>query len=200
MANRSTCGLCAIVANGCSGSSPAISDYRPNGYSRRLPAYPKATLPLLSESVADASAINAGLPPESCHNREVIRTSFVPELRLFEFFSSPLTLDRPDSIADANLTLGEDPAVEAASVNEGLEQSLDAEKVLQIPAGGVQPHALEQHVADQEPPADQMIERHPPGDHVAPRFTRLERDTVVSAQRLKCLLLEQGHLSALLRL
>ena len=93
----------------------------------------------------------------------------------------PLILSRLDSIADADLTFAQNPAVEATAVDERLEKSLDAKKVLEVLARKVQPRALKQDAADQELPADKMIERHTLSDDIASRFVRFERNVEVSA-------------------
>src|SRR5204863_10101875 len=88
-----------------------------------------------------------------------------------------------DGVADADLPVAEDVSVEPAPVREPFDDS-GLRHRLQGGARLAELGALSFDAADTEPLVDQLVDVDSARALVAPRFTRLDRDSVLPLQRL----------------
>src|SRR5262245_12112443 len=103
-----------------------------------------------------------------------------------------MSLPRPDGVADLQDAAADDLGPQPAAVQQPL---LDAAQggPFEVVARLAQPDAAEDGGADGEGAADEVVERHGPGEEVPPRPGRLQGEAALAGQGFERLALDERH-------
>ncbi len=103
--------------------------------------------------------------------------------------------DRDNLVTGGDLATDDDVGPQSAAVHESPKHAgVGASREAQTGLAQLDADALDD--ADAEAPSDEIVQPHAPGDDVAARRGRLERDPGLGAQRLERLRLDQRQIDA----
>jgi len=108
-------------------------------------------------------------------------------------------LRREDRVPDVDDALFDDDGPQPASMDERRHGALLRQRA-EVRARLAQADAFQEHLADMEPTAYEVIERHPAGDDVAAARSRKKLDSRFARQRIDYLGLDEGDVATAARM